>query len=496
MAVDKVQETEKLIARLKTIAKESARSGNYNKALSALSACANVLYEYNQRYKDDEIEEMLLKLGQLLVPVPEDFMPKDTHPVQTVLYYDGFGLDLRGLAASAAQTIASLGYRLVYVTKAKARNAQPHIKQALKNFNVEYVYVDMDSSYVLWAEQLNRAFQEYAPQVAYFYSTPYDVSGAMVFSRYKGRVFRFLSNLTDHAFWVGLNAFDYCSAGRAMGAYISIYERGIPIEKLYNNKSTLFVNENALESPLPFDTQKYRYVFSGGALYKTLGDSDKLFYKIIEHIITHFSDVNFVYAGEGDRTEFEKLIQRYPSRVVLFHERDDFYQIMLGSVFFLNTYPMFGGQMMRYAALAEKLPITLRHNDDGQGILMHQEELEIEFESYDEVIDEIDRVLSDEEYRKKKEQNLHRAVVTKEQAARYYRQMIEERTSPLPVTVRKYDTTQFRNEYLNRLDYRKIQELSIPKIINYPLLPAYPLVFVRRALSKVMERIQRSIGKG
>lgn len=496
MAVDKVQKTERLIARLKTIAKKSAGRGDYNKALSALSACASVLYEYNQRYKDDEIEEMLLELGQLLVPVPEDFMPKDTHPVQTVLYYDGFGLDLRGLAASATQTIASLGYRLVYITKERARNDQPHIKQALKNFNVEYVYIDMDSDYVLWAQQLNRAIQEYAPQVAYFYSTPWDVSGAMVFNRYKGRVYRFLSNLTDHAFWIGLNAFDYCSAGRAMGAYLCIYERGIPIEKLYNNKSTLLVNENAKEAPLPFDTQKYRYVFSGGSLYKTLGDSEKLFYKIIEHMITHFSNVNFVYAGEGDRTEFEKLIQRYPDRVFLFHERDDYFQILLGSVFFLNTYPMFGGQMMRYAALAEKLPITLKHNDDGQGILMHQEELEIEFESYDEVIEEIDRVLSDEEYRKEKEHKLHRAVVTKEQAARYYRQMIEERSSPLPVTVEQYDTTQFRNEYLNRLDYRKIQESILAKRMNYPLRPAFPLVFVRYAGSKLMKRIQRRIGKG
>lgn len=480
MALDKIQKTEKLIAKLKRIAEKAIFKEDFEKALSALSACANVLYEYNQKYKDDEVEDMLLVIGRQLLAIPDEFIPKDEKPVKTVLYYDGFGLDLRGLAANSTKIIASLGYKLIYVTNERARYTQLHIRQELEGFDVEYVYINMSNSYVKWVKDLNAVFLTYAPQVAYFYTQPFDVAGAVVFNQYKGRVTRLLVNLTDHAYWIGLNAFDYCSAGRAMGAWINLKGRGIPLEKMYNIRTNVFVNEKAKLSPLPFDMGKYRYIFSGGALYKTLGDPNIYFYKIIEHIVTTYSDVNFLYAGEGDTSEFDKLINKYPDRVFLFHEREDFYQIIQGSVFYLNTYPMFGGQMMRYAAYAKKLPVTLKHNDDGEGILYHQKELDIEFDTYEEVLEEIDRLLTDDEYRQKKESKLSLAVVSKEDVQKDYKQIIETQVSPVSVIEEEFDTTQFQREYIDRLDFRKIQELSIGKKINYPLMPYFPGVFLRR----------------
>lgn len=486
--MDKVQQTERLISKLKSIADKAAKKKHYNESLSALSACANVLYEYNQRYKDDEIENRLLEIGRELISVPEDFRPKDVHPVQTVLFYDGFGLDLRGLAVNMTRNIASLGYRLIYVTKEKARGQQSHLLRELEDYSVEFVYIDMDSSYVDWAASLNRVFLEYAPQVAYFYTLPYDVSGAMVFSQYKDRVIRFLVNLTDHAFWIGLNAFDYCSTSRSMGSWINLQGRGIPLEKMYRQRSNIFISEKVPAAPLPFDTQTYRYVFSGGALYKTLGDPNRYFYQIIEHIVSTYPDVNFLYAGAGDGSEFEKLIEKYPGRVFLVPEREDFYQIIQGAVFYLNTYPMFGGQMMRFAAYAGRLPVTLRHNDDGEGILSRQDELDIEFDSYEAVIEEIDRLLTDPAYRSRKEETLKIAVVTKEVTLHDYRQLIETQVSPVPVLLEEFDTAKFQKEYIERLDYRKIQEKCIATGMNIPLAKYFPAAFIRRAWHKLTVR--------
>lgn len=488
MPLNNIQKTENLIEKLKEIAKKAVYKKNYEKALSALSSCANVLYQYNQRYKDDEIENLLLKIGKELVSVPDYFRPKDTKPVQTVLFYDGFGLDLRGLAANMTKNIGALGYKLIYVTNKKSIGKQPHIIRELEDFDVDFIYIDMESSYVKWINDLNNIFLRYSPQVAYFYTTPYDVSGAVVFNNYKDRVIRFLVNLTDHAFWIGLNAFDYCSASRAMSAWINLHERGIPLEKMYRNRTNIFIPEKIQLGDLPFDTKKYRYVFSGGALYKTLGDSNKYFYKMIEYIITKYPDINFLYAGEGDTTEFDKLIAKYPQRVFLVHEREDFYQIIKGAVFFLNTYPMFGGQMMRYAAYAGKLPVTLKHNDDGEGILFHQKELGIEFDTYDDVIAEIDKLLSDEEYRNIKESKLKIAVVTQEEAKKNFRQLIETQVSPLPVTIEKFDTSEFRKKYIDRLDYELIEEQSIAKKVNYSLIKVFPWVFLRRGWHEVKPR--------
>ena len=485
--LDSVHKTEQLIIKLKRIAEKAIRKKKYNKALSALSACANVLYEYNQRYKDDDIEDMLLKIGKSTILVPDDFKPKETHPVKTVLFYDGFGMDLRGLAANITKNIATLGYKLIYVTKGSAKGKQPYICKELQDFNVEFIYINMSSNYVNWALELNSVFLKYSPQVAYFYTTPNDVSGAMVFNQYNNRVTRILVNLTDHAFWVGLNAFDFCGASRAMGAWINLKERGIPLEKMYRSRSNIFISEKIPLGAMPFDICKYRYVFSGGALYKTLGDTNNTFYKIIEHIIVTYSDVNYIYAGAGDDSEFKKLIAKYPDRVYLISEREDFYQIIKGAVFYLNTYPMFGGQMMRYAAYAGKLPITLKHNDDGQGILFHQEELGIEFDTFESVINEIDKILTDDMYRKSKEDKLHMAVVSKEETLNNYRMLIESQISPLPVSIEEFDTTQFRKQYIARLDFDQIQQKSIVKLGNLCLLPYFPRVFLR----KVWQHVKR-----
>lgn len=42
-----------------------------------------------------------------------------------------------------------------------------------------------------------------------FYTTPNDVAGALVFNRFKDLVTRIQIDLTDHAFWLGINSVDY-----------------------------------------------------------------------------------------------------------------------------------------------------------------------------------------------------------------------------------------------------------------------------------------------
>lgn len=484
MEGDKVRKVEWLIHKLKAVASKSIKKGSYEKALSAIAVCAYVLYEYNQWYTDDELEEMLLYIGHKVVYVPDDFCGRNHNSIKTVLFYDGFGLDTRGLAITKTRAIAGNGYKLIYVTNEKSRNKQSELKKELAPYNVIYKYINMEKSYLEWIKHLNAVFLEYEPEVAYFYTTPCDVAGVVVFDLFEGKVTRFQSDLTDHAFWLGVKAFDFCVNSRTMGESIEHYYRGIPVEKLIRSHSSLYVNENVELKPLPFDTDKYRYVFSGGALYKTLGDSEKIFYKMIEHIITCHEDVNFVYAGEGDRTQFDILLKKYPGRVFLFHERDDFYKLIEECVFYLNTYPMFGGLMMRFAANAFKLPVTLKHEHDAEGILLQQKKLGIEFTTYEEIIAEIDKLLENDAYRKEKEKILSSTVITKERAMRNEKNIIENHRSEFQVEIERYDTTEFRLKYIERLDYAILEKNCIAKKINHSLLPDFPVVFIKKVLEK------------
>ena len=483
-ASEKTEKVESFVSELKALARRSLAKNNYEKALCAISSAGDILYQYNQRYKDDELEELLEEISIKTITVPENIRNNDK-TVKTVLYYDGFGLDLRGTVIAATRAIAMAGYHLVYVTNLNAKGNQPHLVKELQPYHVDFVYIHMNDGYTRKANELLDAFREYCPEAAFYYTSPYDVAGIIVFNRLRGFVTRFFNDLTDHAFWLGVNTFDYILNNRTMGQSIQHYYRGIPVDKMLTTRGSLYVDDDIQMEELPFDTKSIRYVFSGGALYKTLGDPNKYFYKMIEHIVCTYDDVNFVYAGEGDKSEFQKLITKYPGRVFLFPERKDYYQLIQGCVFYLNTYPMFGGMMMRYACNAQKVHLTLRHEHESDGILYKQSEINIEVDTYEDAIVEINRLLSDENYRKKKESILTKTIFTKQEAADLYRDMIDNHHSIYPASIEEIDTSKFRSEYIERLDYKRLKTNCIAKTTNRALLANYPIDFIRKALAKV-----------
>ena len=478
---NKIEKVEKLVIKLKNIAKRSIKKKNYEKALCAISSAGDILYQYNQRYKDDDLEEYLELISKSIISIPDN-VKKHTGKVENVLYYDGFGLDLRGTVIAATRAIAMAGYHLIYVTNEKAKGKQPHLIKELEPYNVDIVYICMNDGYLKWANELLEAFDTYHPDAAFYYTFPFDVSGIIVYNRLKGHTIRFFTDLTDHAFWLGLNTFDYILNNRTMGQSIQYYFRHIPVEKMLTTRGSLYIDENIKLDELPFDTSSIQYVFSGGALYKTLGDPDLFFYKMVEHIVSHYDNTMFVYAGEGDDSEFQKLILKYPGKIFLYPERKDYYQLIKGCVFYLNTYPMFGGMMMRYACNAKKIPLTLKHEHESDGILYKQSELNIEFDTYEEATKEIDRLLSDEAYRKKKENVLSKTVFTKDQAAVLYRNMIDNHYTEYKVNIERIDTSKFQSEYIERLNFKKLKTNSIAKRTNKAILLDFPLEFIRKAI--------------
>ena len=81
-------------------------------------------------------------------------------------------------------------------------------------------------------KELHAIIKRHKSGKAFFLSTPIDTAGVACFSQLKDKVMRFQINLTDHAFWLGSTAFDYCIEFRNYGAGISLNERGIDFNKL------------------------------------------------------------------------------------------------------------------------------------------------------------------------------------------------------------------------------------------------------------------------
>lgn len=478
-----------VIDKLNQIVKKSIKLENYEKALAALYVMCGIQYDYNQKYCDDDIENTIQKIGSILIN-KSILVDKESNfdCKSNIVFYDGFGKDTRGLATIFLKAIKSNGYHITYIADARLEKNQPVLHSIFKKDEITWQYIDMSHGYVKFAKELSQAIESSKAMFAFYYTTPDDVVADMVFGLLKGKLKRFQIDLTDHAFWIGKNAFDICIELRNVGSMIAKNYRGIEKEKLVTLPYYADINKQYSFCGWPFEISGKRVVFSGGALYKTLGDDNNTFYKIVQHILIYHSDIIFVYAGEGDDSELKILSNQFKNRVFHIEERKDLYQVMKHSILFLNTYPMFGGLMMHYAAEAGRLPITLKHNHDADGLLFNQENIGIEYENYDELIADVDKILNDDEYRRFKEDKLQNCVINEEQFSTNFGQILNGGMTQYKTDLNNIDTSEFRSEYRKRFNINESLEKYLVRKRNIVLFSEFPVFFIIHAVTKILKR--------
>lgn len=480
---DKNKQVEAIVSELKGIAKTSIKRKKYNTAFAAISGAAEILYIFNQIYVDDDLEELTISLGENLKAKYRIANYRKEECSNTILVYDGFGLDTRGVILMYLNALGLNGYPVCYVTNKEVHEAIPTIKSLCNKYGFKTMFIDMvdyEKSFL----QLSNIFEIEKPKAAFFYTTPFDSSASASFSIYKGICTRYLIDLTDHAFWLGKCANDYFLGSREMSAYIEHFERKIPKQKCIKIGVNLLTESVTDHSGLPFDVENTRYIFSGGALYKTLGDSENSFYRIIDHILENHSDIKFIYAGTGDDSELNKVVKKYPNRVFHLDERKDFYYLIQHCTLYLNTFPMFGGMMMKYSALAHKLPITLKHGNDSDGLLINQKECRIEYETYDELIADVDLLLNDQKYLHEREKLLEGSVITEKRFTNNIKGLIEYNKTDSFHDFIMLDTKRFRSEYYDRFDFESTIQLIVKKS-NISLFKYFPGLFLRKVLMRI-----------
>lgn len=465
--------------KMKSIIRKN-KNKNYEKTMAAIAAYANLSYNWNQFYTDDEIEQTICELSNAMFgEVSGEEWKKDDG---VVLFYDGFGLDTRGLAAIYARALVKLNYRVIWVTSEKAREQIPTIESFLRQGDTEIVYINLNDSYVQHARALNEQFVKYRPGRAFFYTTPDDVSAAAVFYHYRDRVKRYQINLTDHTYWLGLNAFDYCVEFRDYGAGISRAQRNVPVEKIVMLPYYPLIDRDIKFQGMPQEAEGRKILFSGGSLYKTIGGENK-FYQIVGEVLRNNDDTIFLYAGSGDDSELCKLVKQFACRVIHIQERKDLFALMEHVDVYLNTYPMVGGLMTQYAAIAGKPPIILNDtgSQDASGLLIDQESAGIEFDSVQKVVDEINRLLQDKKYSEKRAAEIKQRVITEEDFTNNLSAIMQGKAKPRYVDCP--NTEAFRHEYIGRFNKKMIFN-SIARKKNKSLLSSFPEVFLAKAAGK------------
>lgn len=473
---------------LKTKIKIAIDKGRYENALEYISLAADILYNYNQYYYDKELENFIKEISNKIF---DEKNLDDLHE-DIAIFYDGFGLDNRGLAQIYILGLCKFK-KIIYITDEKHKNNIPTIKSILKK-NSAISYFIPEGSKLKKIEFVKTIIEHSKPQNIFMYAYPNDVIITTVLYHYEAKIIRYQINLTDHAFWLGSQCIDYCIEFRDYGAYLSNVYRSIAKSKLILLPYYPIVDKSVEFQGYPFNFNKetQKIVFSGGALYKTFGGEDK-YYVIVDYILNKYNNIIFWYAGTGDRSKFDLLEKRYPNRIFVTNERKDLYQVLKHCCFYLSTYPFCGGLMFQYAAVAEKLPLTLKYDECTDGFLINQEKLDIEFYSLNRLKEKIDKVLLDSQYLSNEEIKIKKSVITQKDFDENLKMILDRQRTTYNISFRPVDTTNVRREIAENMTFIKLCDIVAGhrKLCVIKLMPKEFLIGI---FFKIKRKLKNKLG--
>lgn len=490
------KEVRKMVVEAELKIEKLLEKKKYEDALSLISICASVLYSTNICYIDRNLESSLERVArETEINIFED---KEAYAAkeEILLFYDGFGLNDRGLIQIYLKALCKIK-KVVYVTYEDRKGLIPDVHNILDEYRCEKRYLNRrKTSNMNLISQLNDIVKEFRPSHMFFYSVPDDVIATSIMYAYEGFITRYQINLTDHAFWLGARCIDRCIEFREYGAQISNEYREIPKSKIVVVPFYPILHKEKEFLGWPFEVKSnQKVIFSGGALYKTLGGNNK-YYKIVNYILENHEDVIFWYAGNGDDSEMKKIIAKYPGRAFITGERSDLFQILERSRFYLSTYPMCGGLMFQYAALAGCVPVTLRSGNISDGFLINQNAISIEFEDLESLYEEVDKLLRGDAYAQSRGELMKNSVITPEVFEEAVRRVVAgEEIDNFKVNFEHIDTENFRAWYLENLkkvdiDSKFIKRNAIKIGITY-----YPLRFLRGGMHMAKKMIMKHLSK-
>ena len=138
-----------------------------------------------------------------------------------VIFYDGFGLNERGIAQIYLKALCQL-QEVVYITYEDRKDEIPDILSLVKSYNGKVCYINRkNNKFVNQIFQFVNIISIENPGRLMFYTFPNDVVGVVLLNLVNNNVIRYQINLTDHAFWLGADSIDKCIEFRDYGATIS-----------------------------------------------------------------------------------------------------------------------------------------------------------------------------------------------------------------------------------------------------------------------------------
>ncbi|WP_300673880.1 hypothetical protein [Soonwooa sp.] len=347
---------------LKKSLKKSIKKKNYDLALRLVELSAHLQYNYcfNESWYDKDLEDSLKQIADLHLPTQIVTPDKDV-----VLFYDYFGYDYRGLTQQYLRALQRLNKKIILVFENEDRHYKNEaILAEINDYENKEIYYLEGQDRIEKSKCLLKIIASTKPESILMHLIPWNTIAYMAFYKVKGTK-RYQINLTDQAFWLGTDITDINLGFRSYGLNLSEQYRNIP-----SNKNRLLPYYPILSKTsfqgFDFDTTGKKIIFSGGALYKMLGNNLE-FFETIQELLNVDENLIFILAGSGNTDSITKFIEdnNLKSRIYLIGDRYDLFEIMKRVDYYIATFPFAGGLITQIAAEAE-LPIFAYAHKDCQ----------------------------------------------------------------------------------------------------------------------------------
>lgn len=422
------------------------------KTICYLKYLSNFCYAINYKLTDDRLEEITEKtalkyLGDTMI---------DNSYKDKVVFYDNFGLANRGLANIYVKALSKMGYEVIWILYAYGPDITEILEMYKNRENISFRIIPQKP--ILERMKILRdIIKEISPRHLFVYTVPNDADGLGVISTIRGNVERYLIDLTDHAFWLGKCAVDWVIGFRNYGFNVAVQYRKISPEKIIILPYYPDPRDEHIFEGMPFDTDQYEFVFSGGSPYKIEGDT--AYKEIVQYILRKYVDMRFVYAGNGTNQTLEELEREFPDRFFHIEERKDLDAVLRHARFYLSTYPVSGALMAQYAVQNKCIPLALCNKEYGvmdvKTWMIEPEKVDFVYYNKVDLFAEIDRLMCDESYLNSKKRDIDQLVINEEEFVNQLENVLDKKQTMFHGAVQKIEMEPFLQIYKRNATYEQ-----------------------------------------
>lgn len=397
----------------------------YEDAADLIEKAASWAVLFNFQYADNELDSYIKQISDAVI---QD-IPTGSITGRLVFVCSQLN-DAGELVRQYARAIADNNIPARMIVINRIPNHDNSLKEIQSFKNIDLVMVSPHLGYVETAKLITTKIAEFKPSIILQHFVPNEVKALIAVSRFP-LIPKYNINYTDHLFWLGSSILDYNIEFRPAGCNVSKYKRNIGLDRMFVLPYYPIIDQGKKFEGFPFNQEGKVVIFSGSVPYKVFGDGD-MYFKTLDRILQE--NYNCVVMISINNRLMRKKVDKMccKDRVYVVPWRRDFIEVMQNIDMLYNTYPVGGGLTTQTAIALGKPVLSLAKKGSivsGSEVLFTNKEAHIDYYDINELCDYVHQLCVDEKLRKSEGERLSKLLITREEFAKGFKDIINGRVS-------------------------------------------------------------------